>query len=97
MDIRTHLSTIYTKLKLLNVKHENMEMTVDSLVADLNECMKKIHQKEIAKGKISIFSNRKEALHKLEPTLEKTGQASSDYRATLKGEKEALAFGWNNK
>lgn len=82
-----------TKLELLNVKLENIEMTVDSLVADMNECMKQMHQKKTTKGKRSVTCNRKEALCMIDLTLEKFGQASSDLRAALNGVKEALALG----
>ena len=49
-----------TKLELLNVKQENKEMTVDSLFAYLNECMKQMHQKNMAKGKRIVARTRKE-------------------------------------
>lgn len=40
MEIKTYLWMMDTKLALLNVKQENMEMIVDSFIGDPNDCMK---------------------------------------------------------
>ena len=42
-----------------------------------------MYNNNLAKGKISVARNKKEALHRLEPTLEKFGQSSSGLQTTL--------------
>ena len=37
LEIRSHLQNVDMKLELLSTKHENMELTMDSLVANLND------------------------------------------------------------
>lgn len=81
-----------SKLEILNVKEENLELTVDSLVEDLNACMQQACQKKEARGKQSISHSKKEAFHMLDLILEKFGKASSDLKATLNGAKEALTL-----
>lgn len=76
IEVKTNLCTLDSRMELLNVKHENLEMTV---------C-----QKKVAQGKRSFACNKLESLYNLKPTVEKFGQASFDLKESLKGVKLAL-------
>lgn len=54
LEIRAHLQTVDKKLEILSLKHKNMEVTLDSLVADMNECISQMHQKNPTTKKTSV-------------------------------------------
>ena len=88
LEIKSHLENMDKKLEILNLKHEHMQLIVDSLVADLNKHVNQKHENKQEKGKTSVARDREE-------TLEKFSQASFDLRETLDGENEALDFDWD--
>ena len=43
LEIKSHLRTVEKKLEILTLKHKHIQLTVDSLVVDLNECVNQKH------------------------------------------------------
>ena len=51
LEIKSHPWTVDNKLEILRLKHKNMELIVDTLVADPNEHVNQKHKSKQARGK----------------------------------------------
>lgn len=70
LEMKSHIQTMDNKMEILSLKHENIELTMDSLVSYLNECVNQNHKNKQERGKSSTAHYRKEV-------LEIFGQSSS--------------------